>query len=1630
MRRSTAVRSSFWLAALAGALFAFAHGALANTPACDEIVQDPSIPTCTCICEASSTFPGCQGLTEGTAAATPNQCPDMLQGRRVLSRGDAVVVADPHNASSNATVATTLLYEAENDPDNPGLGVIEALPGNSDALNVGCQMEDGVPFPQQTRFARLFDLPYDMIVTLQPLADSSQVKSNCFAVSSTTDNLSFVLRSPNAGAPAVPQSDFQVNPQWFNLAIDDFDHDGFDDILSINIDAIGVWSAVDTADPGKGIAEKGAVSTKGSSGALAAPINEPTTGDFNGDGLTDVAWIGGDFPNKTGTLSVFFATICPGDIADTICAGAEPFEIILDPASKLFPNVSDATSTILLDDAPLTPTACGVIQSPSVASSPQGQGPRPVSQDVYRAGTVVLGNFEDNGLNASGAPTDELIVAYVSGSAASSSDPCSIDVQYWSFSAPPNSNPTAANNASWAVQRSGTVKDLFPEVSQALEFQNSLGSFFFAPTISLYSQASYLDWYGPVEQAVIGASGDRFHLSGGIPQEVQATSIWFPAAVSVSGTGENAEIAVCSASDSSALASPFAWGSAVGRFSTSTTVNPNNPSACNDFDSAEPGDCPYNPQIAMLLANDAGNHPSSVGVWVYLYTVQQSAPGVSGLECSNDSNVKGFLPNVVESVYIDGFSPMPVASLRAGSQLRAGDAFGDSVRVGVPSVARISSHTQPQIVVQAPPSLVDYVQPVSADSATPAIVNFTRAPNNYNAQVQFETSSEDTASTRHAHSFSASFTETLFGEVKLAVPKLEGVDVKNQETWNQVNESWSNEQLGTYSVARMQTGTTAGADDQVWWTQDSGNIFSFPVIGETVCPATLDCNDADPNTTGCTAAAAGVELTCSESGNGCACLSPGAASSLCPAIPTDVDDRTCTEQNGNVCCTLQQQPLNVQFTGPERVTRSSSAGAPLEWYHPKHEPAQVLSYPSSTVLIEARLNGTAQPLANLDAFTTGTNETTETMSWTCGTTSSVSTGTTTRGSFETDTSLTLGTPNLSTAQGGVNVGVSFDYQGSGSIANSNTSTVGQTASSSVALNLGGAGFLNAEQYSYSVEGSTFGTQKPVSVLDNPDLTVCPSDNPDCSTVEEVQADCTTTGPITAAFAADPTASGSGIWWQSVAPYLASIDVALNNPSRWRRVGTSDVANPSLQCRGPANVPICYTSNQPPTATDAASVWDALFYNMKGLLVTNGATTGPQRDTAQVGDEIFLQLRVSNYSLKTMEQGTRVLARLYRQQLDVNELSPDDFAVLAYATDASGNPLPAVPIGPAGLGDSDPIPVVSPEDGSATIPPFNLTTDPANDNISVATTSYTTAKDDACEYDNGVQTCNGAYYVYWATVWAEDAGGNLISELTGHGLEASDSGAFDPATAYAYITDVPKETVTFNGAPSSFSNNVGMFKKVFTILPEDSTNTLAAAAATGDLTLQRVSLVPESARLFEPVMISAQVVSPAAAQTGATVVFYGGDPDDGGESFDAEWLPHVRADDSHFVRVPFTPEACGTHEIFLDVTGGARTYGDAVSLLLDVDMDLDAAVDFLTAETQALTLSFPGKAGAAHKKILLRELARVDEAFDRDRLDKGRLHLDRYRHHVETLDHQGRIDPDKAYLLIGHASEVIGCIEAM
>ena len=127
-------------------------------------------------------------------------------------------------------------------------------------------------------------------------------------------------------------------------------------------------------------------------------------------------------------------------------------------------------------------------------------------------------------------------------------------------------------------------------------------------------------------------------------------------------------------------------------------------------------------------------------------------------------------------------------------------------------------------------------------------------------------------------------------------------------------------------------------------------------------------------------------------------------------------------------------------------------------------------------------------------------------------------------------------------------------------------------------------------------------------------------------------------------------------------------------------------------------------------------------------------------------------------------------------------------------------------------------------------------------------------------------------------------GALVPEPTGHGLTAI-PGATTAPTAVAI---------------ERYSNNVGFYKQPFFVCPNPCQRLSApASAATAEsLAVEKVEVAPSRVSIFENVTVTATLVAEGSSLDGLLVVYYDGDPQRGGEAFDAELIPHIRADDAY------------------------------------------------------------------------------------------------------------------------------------
>jgi hypothetical protein len=139
---------------------------------------------------------------------------------------------------------------------------------------------------QATAVGRFFALPNDTIITIVPY--------DC----SGNGDIRFIVEDPVTGQEYVSDV-FSGAGTEFVVTADDFDGDGFDDLFVLS-ESTASWLRVrDVNDITAGLERY--YSTPIDSDL--APISDLTTGDFNGDGYIDVAWI-------VHNRDVHFATVC------------------------------------------------------------------------------------------------------------------------------------------------------------------------------------------------------------------------------------------------------------------------------------------------------------------------------------------------------------------------------------------------------------------------------------------------------------------------------------------------------------------------------------------------------------------------------------------------------------------------------------------------------------------------------------------------------------------------------------------------------------------------------------------------------------------------------------------------------------------------------------------------------------------------------------------------------------------------------------------------------------------------------------------------------------------------------------------------------------------------------------------------------------------------------------------------------------------------------------------------------------------------------------------------------------------------------------------------------------------------
>ena len=747
-----------------------------------------------------------------------------------------------------------------------------------------------------------------------------------------------------------------------------------------------------------------------------------------------------------------------------------------------------------------------------------------------------------------------------------------------------------------------------------------------------------------------------------------------------------------------------------------------------------------------------------------------------------DPNLKDF------SFYCAGAydEQSPLAGNRSGSRLRSGDLRGRSVRVGEPLVARISSHAQPQVIVGSPPMHVDYVKPDPQTAKKADVINFSALWKSFHTKYDIHTSSAKKSQRRNTTSYTHAYSESVESTFQFKLPFIGGPETKNKETWKQLYENSLKKTYDTYESVGLTASTATGFGDHIWYTSSRLNVYFYPVLGERVCPA------GKPH-----------------------------------------------------CEDEEKKPYYLVVSGPDEIHSNTIDGRTLEWYNPIHMPGNIFSYPATLEQLQDRISDSQQLTQQEKSFFTDSSTRTVKVSWSKGSGSDVSSGSSSTHSFDTDSSITYGGAFLGKVKIGASVTGSFDYNQSDATATLFTNSTTLAASTGIAVNKPN-GFLAPSLYQYMVTPAIFGQALPEGGLQN------------ISTPTEVQ----THGALQALYAADPTDGATGSWWSShEAWYNQHMDLALNHPVRWEPGPNGS----DLACLGGNE---CVSFNAP----DPDEVWTSGFYHMRGLLVTVGGHSGPQRARAEEGQHVFLRARIYNLSLKDMDPGTEIHVRFYRQ-----EWNPDNTP----------------------KGDSV---LISEQVISRPLPGFNT----LSNNWTEAFTHFDTTG------------LGDTQWLFWVVVWAEDGEGKLATEVPAHGL-ATVADKED----WKWITDVPLEKVTFEGEKTSFSNNVGVLKQAFYI--EKKTN--EPNPNNGDMFVEAVTATPIGFSNNTPVefLVAAEVVSyDGDAANGVTVEFYNGDPDEAGVLFDVENIAHLRRNEVNHVRIRYRPLALGPQQIVVLARHGSET----------------------------------------------------------------------------------------------------------
>lgn len=808
---------------------------------------------------------------------------DILEGRRVLVDVADLLAVEPHpNGSGSSTTPSRLVLYTDD-------GKIVSETASSDGVR-NCEPSNSCinPFPQQERIVRLFSLPHE--VKVAAVATANATGTDCQG----PNNLAIRVDDLVTGSSTMTV--LSASNAFLQLGVGDFDFDGMDDLVLINSVEMFAFNAQDVDDPTAGIARHAATQLPA---AGYRALGEPTVGDVNADGIRDLVWAGG---SENGAQYLYVASVCPGDIPDTVCSGAQPFDIIVDPLS--FERVE------------LVGTSCG--------------GPAATAGDFLpETGDEVLAVFGNSSCNAQAR----------------------------------------------LLRFDGEMQAT--EVGQV-----GVGS----DTGTMLAQTVRFDWFNETDQAVVVSEGVA--IVGQNPILIETRTVLSVITFASNGTMTTHQVSSLKES------TPIVRGLATGVFGPP-------PGGFQD-----PAD--FVPQIAVLRIL-AEATPENV---IEIYDVDPDAGYVPQLSSTY------VLPSSFEVYNECGHN-------FAGSLLQAGDLQGRSVRVGEPEIIRVTQASQPQIILGTPPMHVAYVKLDRNSSDPPEIVNFTTIPDAFKSSFQTMVTDTAQSSNQSTTSYATATKKTDSSTLKVSFGKVASASETTKQVQSQTHDESVSQAYNTYTSESFDASTSTGFGDQIWFTAERFNIYAYPVIGQTACPA---------------------------------------------------EDPSCDEP----------EPLYMLFSGPDEISRETVNATAVEWYQPVHQPGQVFSYPWSMDQLEQR-TGDLLLLTGLGAsFYTDDSLRTVQVTWSEQQGMDATSSTVDTYSQETDKSTSASATLEKTVNVGVGETESVETGTSDSFETLNSSSTVLGAATGIGVDKPDS-FLDPAQYQYRVEPFVFGEPPPGGTAQSIDL---------------------------------------------------------------------------------------------------------------------------------------------------------------------------------------------------------------------------------------------------------------------------------------------------------------------------------------------------------------------------------------------------------------------------------------------------------------------------------------------------------------------------------------------------------------